>query len=76
LWAITHKIAIKHLNDEFLDKAKKTSPTIMSLFYRSGTPQLWEIAHKTAIKIVNDKFFDMALKPTPTVKGPVNRSGY
>jgi hypothetical protein len=31
LRTIAHKMAITHENDEFLDKAQKTSPTVMSL---------------------------------------------
>jgi hypothetical protein len=30
LWAIDHKMAIKHENDEFLDKAQITSATVTS----------------------------------------------
>jgi hypothetical protein len=50
LWAIAHKMTIKHENNEFLDKAKITSATIMSHQNRSSTPKLWDIAHKNIHK--------------------------
>jgi hypothetical protein len=56
LWAIPHKVAIKHLNDKFLDKAKKVSNCHEPLKSFQNPKTVGELT-KTSIKLVNDKFF-------------------
>jgi hypothetical protein len=57
LWAISHKTAIKHENDEFLAMPLKHVPIVMGLVNRPKTIKLWAIAHEITRKRENRVFF-------------------
>jgi hypothetical protein len=50
-WAIAHKTALKHKNDEFFVMPVKHVLSVMDFVNQSGTPKQWAIAHENGPKM-------------------------